>query len=243
MGREGLRLPDAAPRTTKPRTLVITSHPPAWQTLANITTKTMSDWCGRHGYDLHIDCSDLQDRAWLPCTGEAPRRGIAGFVKMDLFLHFLPMYERVVWLDADMLITNYAVSVNDLAGVGAGVILPYDHNGVNATVIIAENRPVVYDFFWAVNNSGRKMFMNHDWKEMEAMRYFQQSPPYEYLVGYRSVKDLCPILHREYLPYLPERVGERYGWEPGAWSLHLSALPIERRTALAAEYAEKYPCT
>lgn len=210
----------------------MSSASPAWDALTKLTWATQKKWADKHGYDFYADVSDLQDNFYDRATGKMQRVGIHGFVKLDLFLHFLPKYKRVVWLDADMVITNDDKTL-PLAESWSSIMMPYDFNGHNATVIAADSTDLTYDFFWAANNSGRKMFLNHDWFEMEAMRYFAMTPPYNDMIGYRSVKRLCPILHKEYLPYVPERVSAKYGWQPGDWSCHLSAFAIEKRVELA----------
>lgn len=154
-----------------------------------------------------------------------------------------------MWLDADLLITNPAITLEDLWyqavkwPMEQKIVLPYEHNGHNATVIMARSCDLVYDFFWAANNTGRKLFLGHDWVEMEAMRYFAQTPPYDNLIAYLSAKKLCPILHTEYIEAgLPERVSSKYGWAEGDFALHLSALHIDRRVELAREYSARFPC-
>ena len=221
----------------KSDTLVITSYPPRWQQLAEVTCATHKAYADAHGYDYFADCSDLQDSYYNYDLRTHFKVGIAGFIKMDLFLHFLPKYQSVVWLDADLLVTNKAVPVQSFRS--PGVTVPFDHNGINATVIIANSTDLVYDFFWAVNNTGRKLFLGHDWKEMEAMRYFSQTPPYDKLLTYYSIKELCPILADEYIEAgLPRKVSGKYGWVPGDWTMHLSALPLEVRIDRARYYAD-----
>lgn len=231
--RNGITRGSVLPQSS---TLIISSASPAWHNLTKLTWATQKKWADKHGYDFYADVSDLQDNYFDRATNSMKRVGIHGFVKLDLFLYWLPKYKRVIWLDADMVITNYDAFTADNIMWGADVreiTMPFDFNGHNATVISAWSSDLTYDFFWAANNSGRKMFLNHDWYEMEAMRYFAMTPPYNALLGYMSVKRLCPILHKEYVPYVPERVSAKYGWEKGDWSCHLSAFHIEKRVELA----------
>lgn len=224
-------------------TLVISSSPPAWKHLAEITYASHKAWADAKGYDYYGDVSDLMDNYYNWHTKTMERRGIAGFVKFDLFLHFLPKYSRVIWLDADLVVTNPKYLVLDLQETCADghkdVLLPYDFNGINATVIIIESTPETMAFAWAVNNTARKFFLGHDWKEMEGMRYFQMTPPHDRLISWTSAKDLCALHPGAYLPYVPEIVTKPYEWEPGCFSIHLSALPLDRRIELAREYAAK----
>jgi hypothetical protein len=220
------------------RTLIITSSPPHWHDLAEVTCARMKAYADKWDYDFYADVSDLRDR--LP-SGQLV--GIKGFVKLDLFLHFLPKYQRVVWLDSDLIITNPDISLDELTFFSPKpLIIGYDHNGHNTTFISARSSELMVQFMWAANNTGRKLFLGHDWVEMEAMRYFLMTPPYQDIVTYISCKRLCPILATEYVDAgLPLSVSGVYSWEPGDFALHLSALPIERRTELAKAFAIQCP--
>jgi hypothetical protein len=164
--------------------------------------------------------------------------GIRGFVKFDLMLHYFDRYKYLCWIDADCLITNPGIPLESFRS--NGVTIGYDHNGIHSTIFQAHATPLVYDFFWACNNTGRKFFLAHDWHEMESMRYFSQTPPYDKLLSYRSIKELCPILGPEYVQFgLPARVSAKYSWEPGDFSCHLSAMPLERRIQMAQQVLER----
>ena len=71
------------------------------------------------------------------------------------------------------------------------------------------------------------------------MRWFSLMPPYTQILRHVSVKELCPIPKGEYVPHLPPRVSAGYEWEPGDFSCHFSALPIERRTELARKMVDE----
>lgn len=217
-------------------TLIITSYHPSWEQLAAMTCKTHYDYAKRHGYDYMADCSDLQDVV----RGQGHRIGIRGFIKFDLMLHYMnvrPDYKYIVWIDADALVTNQAIPIEEKRS--PGITIGYDHNGIHSTVWIAHATPLVRDYLWACNNTGRAFFLAHDWHEMESMRYFSQTPPYRDLLEYRSVKEMCPILAPEYEPHLPRWVSDKYAWEEGDWILHLSALPLQRRIERAREIGER----
>ncbi len=198
-----------------------------------MTCKTHFDYAKKHGYDYNADCSDLQDTVWR----QGHRMGIRGFIKYDLMLHFFDRYQYICWIDADCLVTNHDIPLESIRSNGISVMR--DYNGLNTTVIMAHTTPLVKQFFWACNNTGRKFFLAHDWHEMEAMRYFQMTEPYKDILTYHSVADVCPILGPEYAPYVPEWLWSQYNWHPGSWMLHLSALHPQRRIERAREYGEK----
>ena len=215
-------------------TLLVTSYHPSWAELAKRTCKTHADYAKKQGYDYHADCSDYQDMVHE--TGH--RMGIRGFIKFDLMLHFLPKYQYVMWIDSDALVTNHDIRIEQYRS--HGLTVGYDHNALHTTVMIAHSTPEVYDFLWACNNVGRRLFISHPWHEMQSVRYFSGTPPYDKLLTYYSVKELCGILAEEYVDAgQPLKVSGKYGWEPGDWILHLAALPLQRRIERAQEYGEK----
>lgn len=225
--------------------LIVTSYPPAWRDLAAITCASHKKYADRHGYDYHADCSDIRAPLRLPnwgagVSGHIP---IRGFVKLDLMLHFLDPksckreYEWVVWLDNDLLVTNCEIPLSRWTQYDAPLILPYDANAHNATVIMAENTDLTYDLLWACNNAGRSFFLHEDWAEMSALRLFLQTPPYAGMAHYVSVKELCGMPPNVYP--IPERVRLKYEWEPGDFAVHFSALSLEKRVAMAKEWVER----
>lgn len=229
-----------------PETLLISSAPSDWRALSDITFPRFKHYADMHGYGFFPWVSDPKDYWFNPATRTRELLPVKGFAKLDLFLRFLPEYERVVWLDADMVITNFESDLDDLTWQAPHqLVIGHDHNGHNTTVIIARSSDLMFDFMWACNNTGRKLFLGHDWVEMEAMRYFLQTPPYDdqMFATWISCKRLCPILHTEYVDAgLPAKVSQKYGWEEGDWSVHLSALHISRRVELAKQFAERFPC-
>lgn len=228
------------PLVPSSNTLIITSYPMHWGELAKYTCASHKRYCNVNGFDYHADRSQLFDKWYNPLTSQFEQLPIKGFVKLDLFLRFLPHYKTIVWLDADLVVTNDAVRMDEVLGSYTDLALPYDFNGHNATVIIARSTDRIRQFFWACNNTGRKFFLKHDWAEMEAMRYFLQTPPYAGMAGYHSIKRLCALKIDEYEPYVPASVSGEYAWEPGDFAVHLSALTLERRIELAKFYTENH---
>jgi hypothetical protein len=239
--------------------MVCSSFPPSWGELAAITTATHKAWAHRHGYDYQSDCSEASWPArtaeWgKPVSGRLP---IRSFVKLDALLRHLgaetgpPHYDWVVWLDADQLITNYDIPITRWTGnlepyrierdgrtSGKDVVMPFDFNGNNSTTIIARNTDAAFNYLWSCNDAGRVMYLSHYWAEMEAMLRFRLAPPYDGIVQTYSAKELCALHPGEYR--LPKRRTAAYEWAPGDFSVHLSALAIQRRVELARYYAETY---
>lgn len=241
------------------KVMVCSSYPPAWSELAAVTIATHKRYAQQWGYEYHADCSDTS----YPNRSAEWGRGTEGYIpvrsyiKIDLLQHFLDPasckreYDWVVWIDSDALITNYDIPITEWTNrvkpysrngdnrywCGADIIMPFDFNGNNSTVIMARRTDAAFDYLWAVNNAGRTMFLKHDWAEMEAMLRFRLAPPYDGIVQTYSAKELCAIPPREYP--VPARTRVPYEWSEGDWCLHLSALHIDRRVELARRYADE----
>lgn len=207
----------------------------------------MKAYADRHGYDFHADCSEISAPARSPMYGAGVEGylPIRGFVKLDLMLHFLDPeacrrdYDWVVWLDADMLITNPTIALDKW--MKSPLVLPFDANGINATVIMARNMPLVRDLLWAANSAGRTMFLQHQWAEMEALRYFLQTPPYAGMCAYYSVKELCAMPDHTYP--IPAVTVQKYEWTPGDFAVHFSAMSVEARVEYAKRWLRDYNCS
>lgn len=228
---------------SKANIAVVCSFPPAWRLLSDITTHLQAEYAERWGYHYFTDESEryevMMDGRSFP---------IRGFAKFDLIFHFMRHtpkmnggvpYEWLVWMDADLVITNRGIRLESFIAEAEGkdLILGYDANGHHSTIFMVRNCSRGRDFIWACNNAGRSLFIAHPWHEMEAMRYFLQTPPYDNMAHYVSAKRLCAILNNEY-PGVPADIRLDYNWEPGDFALHLSALSLERRIILAQHYAD-----
>lgn len=204
----------------------------------------MQRYADKQGYDFVANVSDVHGPVRTPHWGEGVSGyiPIRGFIKLDLMLHYLDKescrreYDWVVWLDADLLVTNVCIGLDDCMHARP-LVVPFDANGINATVIMAKNQVLVRDLLWAANNAGRTMFLRHDWAEMESLRYFLQTPPYKDVVEYASVKHLCAMPPGVYP--IPDVTRKKYEWEPGDFAVHFSALSVEKRTEMAREYVDR----
>lgn len=212
----------------------------ARDTYAPISDQIKEEYAAKHGYHFFSDCSELLGPAGtrqscFPVGAPAP---LIGFIKLDLLLYFLPRYKAVVWLDADLLITNKERRLEGWIERTPEFAVCHDHNGFHSTVIIAKNTRLTRDYLWAANNTGRGFYLGDPWHEMTALRHFANDQPYRDIWHSFSVKELCPIRKAEYAPYLPLDVGTEYDWEPGDFAIHFSALNNGRRHRLMEHYAD-----
>jgi hypothetical protein len=253
----------------KGKTLIVCSIPPrrpddvgaTWADLAEVVCATHRKYAQRHGYDYHLDVSDLYElvrptRRGDPIGNYVP---IKYKIKFLLFQHFLDAdacgkeYDHVVWFDSDLLITNYDIPLEKffngkLAEDGIGedgrgflgdIILTYDVNGLHATVIMMRRSSQTLGFSYANGEAGMRYFMTDDWSDQLSMRMFLETPPYQWLIWYHSVKSLCAMTPDTYT-HIPERARKPYEWGEGDFALHLSAMSIEKRIELSKQWVERY---
>lgn len=247
------------------KVLVVSSVPPRdgkpktqWLDLCNYTWATLKKYCERHGYDFRPNVSNIVEPIRARGTSPVYRLGtglqhpISHFIKFRLFEHYLsfqPTYDWVVWVDADCLVTNYEVPLdkyfNQLNANEKGteaqvgdIIVPFDVNGLHPTIIMARNTVLTRGLFWACANAGQTLFAGHDWDDNLALRFFLDHAPYRNLFwNGHSAGDLC-AMHPGLYP-IPADIREPYEWTPNSLTLHLSALSLDSRIALAKEYCER----
>lgn len=232
---------------------------PEWEDLAELTWATQRAYCAKHNYAFHGDISDVWDNVASPWHHTPPPIAYAPirhFQKIRLMLHYMTPekcrqnYSHVVWLDADALVTNYDVPItkwtNTLGATSddgpddvreGDLVLPFDVNGLHPTVIIARASTQMRGMFWAMTEAGQRLYQLHDWSENLALRFFLASPPYQQAIHWHSAQTLCampPNIHP-----MPPDVRAQYTWTPESWTLHLSALSLEKRIAIAREYIER----
>ena len=214
----------------------------ARDTYAKISDQLKWEYAQAHGYHFFADCSELTTVGGTRSPYFGQIVPLMGFIKLDLLLHFLPRYKAVVWMDADLLITNkekrLETPLEEMEHCGSDVGVCQDHNGFHSTVIIARNTPIARDYLWAANNTGRSFYAGDPWHEMTALRHFAQDDRYARRIHYFSAKRFCSIRKAEYAPALPLDIGAEYDWEPGDFALHASALGEGRRHRLFEHYAD-----
>jgi hypothetical protein len=239
--------------------MVVTSYPPrrgnedpCWEDLAKYTCATQAKYCQKWGYDYYVDVSSVSAPVRSPWVddrkgGYAPMRTM---IKFPLLEHWLTKeacgkeYDYVVWIDADCVVTNYELPLtkwlNGMDGEGSYIgdlVLAKDVNGLHPTIIMVRNTKTTRGLIWACGNAGRTMYMQHDWSDILAFRFFLDTPPYDHLVMYYSAKELCAMPPSVYT--IPPDVRAEYEWDQDSWTLHLSALTIEKRIEFAKHAVEK----
>ena len=123
-------------------------------------------YADRHGYDVIVD-GDIIDET-RPTS----------WSKLLAMRKYLPYYDFLLYVDADTLVTNYDIKLEDIVDYGYDQVLAADRNGLNCGVWLIRNTPWslwFLDEMWAqsqlVNPTSFVLFHY----EQRAMHYLYQS--------------------------------------------------------------------
>lgn len=229
----------------------------SWATLAEWTCATQQKYCDIHGYSYKLDVSDALDYVGRPYVDQAPSSEMARIrymVKFRLMQYWMTpelcgeTFDWVAWFDGDCLITNYDVPLTKFLGQGKAstgpedaqlgdLVLPYDFNSLHPTVIMARCTTLMRGLMCELTGIGQRTFGQLEWNDNFALRFAIATPPYRDAVWWHSAQALC-AMHPGLYP-IPTDVRAMYEWTPESLSLHLSALQVPERIALAKDYCER----
>lgn len=201
------------------QTLVLTAYDDAFAPLGDITTPLIDRYATKHRYDYRL-------RRTKP-YGMPPL-----WWKLVLVREALREYERVFWLDADMLITNPDFSPDNLT---AGISLSRDWgaDAVNESHFSCGAYLACHDaldvFDWAEHYASR--FRTSLFGDQDALRYLFETP----------LRRHFQILPRRALNAVPQEIHPSVvePWQPGDFAAHLTMIPLAERVTLAHKLLEQ----
>lgn len=198
------------------RTLLLTGFDKAMEPIGRLTAPLMADYANRHGFDFH--CTRNFD------PGSAPY-----WQKIWDIAHFLKTYpcDRIMWLDADQVITNPEWAPPWQRGFHAS--MDWGTDAVHAEdfsacgmVICADMMPLIHRTVLSYSQ-----FEHADFPEQTALRHFKKEGP-DHVASWmrthpRRTFNAVPI---ELCPTAPEP------WQPGDFSCHLTHVTVPERVAM-----------
>jgi len=194
--------------------------------IGKITDQNKLNYCSKHGYDY------ICQRENLDCLG---------FDKIEILINNLPKYDYIWWNDADSLITNSSVKMENRIFPNYDLIISWDELFLNAGSFIIKNSEASMDFLKLVFS------YKEQWKDNPASEQgvitslflhekFQQS---EY---FNKIK----VVNQRYLNSFPEERLIKYPnmlqhgiWNKGDWLIHLSGISNEERLNIIPKYLEQ----
>jgi galactosyl transferase GMA12/MNN10 family len=174
-------------------------------------------WAVRHGYDFH-------------CERTFPKDVHPSWHKLSLIIDALLRYERVVWLDADSIITNPLISADQLHSAEDGFTAsedwsPHDTSPCfSAGNIVATKAalPALLQAQTLTHWSNRNPWDQGALRELQASYTFVAFAP-------------CRTLNAVPFDAQPQAKQEAY-WQPGDFLAHLTGISNDRRLELLPRF-------
>lgn len=194
-------------------TLLLTGYNDQFAPLGDLTAPRMLAYAGKHGYDFK-------------CFRH-PGSGIASsWHKVQATLDGLLHYERVLWVDADMLITNDEITHDYDWGFHASMDWGKDathpqHFSTGAYVICGEAANIFEDVV-ALKD---ELLEQGIWEQQPIRDTFHWASSGMKIHDRREFNAVHPAIH-------PDIVDP---WQPGDWACHFTMVPLEVRVRLCKE--------
>jgi hypothetical protein len=199
------------------KTLLLTGFDNKMKELGELTSPVMLAYASRHEMDFR-------------CVRTYPPGVPAYWQKMlDVIIGFDEGYNRVIWVDADILITNFDYVPEWSTGFHASMDWGRDATGPECFsmccfVACPDSRHL---FQWVIDH--REDYINGDFPEQKPMREL-----YDMSEANRQVMTIHPS---RVFNSVPIEVHETVvnPWQPGDWLCHLTMIPFSDRVKLFHE--------
>lgn len=153
--------------------------------------------------------------------------------KIPLILHELATYDQVIWIDADMIVTN--LERIPWYEMDRGLHMSRDwgpdatHDGIFTTACMIVHRDAAFLFQLA-------MAKQEQWQhaEFHEMAYLRSIYPVEKEAFHIHPRRILNAVHPDVSPDVAEP------WQPGDWLCHFTMIPVEDRVKLVHRYLESF---
>lgn len=196
------------------KTLVLTGYDDAYAPLGDLTAPRMLAYASDHNYDFQCfrDCPSGIESSWH---------------KIEMVLNALTYYERVFWIDADIMITNPTISHDYRNGFFASLDWGVDatrseHFSAGAFVICRDTGQMLAE----VMRQHEHCVSLGMWEQQPMRELYQRYEHSMHILPRRTLNAVAPEVH----PSAPEP------WQPGDWAVHFTMLPIADRVDLFRKY-------
>jgi hypothetical protein len=203
------------------KTLLFTGFNDAYRALGDLTVPPMLSYTSRHGFDFKCYRTPIID----DIPNAIYWTGVCGAIEA-----FGCGYDRVVYLDADQMITNPDI-VPQVAETGVAISKDWGADAVE---------PWYFSMCgWIAHKNSAILFikalqLEPDFRE----KSFPEQAPMQHL--YRMVPWVPPMVQvhsRRMFNAVPKEVDPtvQEPWQPGDFAAHLTNLPLEKRIELFHE--------
>jgi hypothetical protein len=202
------------------RIALLSFYDEAFAPLAALTFPGLKAYCEKWGYTPYFG---------QPFANCDPRNGFDRFVAV--YGLFEQGYDAVMWIDADAMITNHHIRIEDRLGDEKFVIAA-DLHGINSGVFIARNHLETRELVLSMINLGEKLLKDHPFREQECLNRYLGFDRYRRMVTVLPQRMLNAVVNAYY--QRPE--GFAGDWRPGDWILHFPGISMADRLRIVPEY-------
>jgi hypothetical protein len=176
--------------------------------------QTHKMYCEKHGYPYIMD--------------ESVYDGVRPFpwYKIQLIKKYISSYDYFVWLDADTIVWNDSVKLDELVKCmgDASILCAHDLNNINSGVMIIKNTPYIMGIIDAIWDN--TVFINHQWWEQAS------------LIDIYQRNEAC----RKHIAIIPQEHCYRFNaycnnLEPTSWILHFAGMRGELLSSAIEQYS------
>lgn len=153
--------------------------------------------------------------------------------KIPLILEHLALYDQVIWIDADMLVTN--ADLTPWTDMNSGIHMSRDwgpdatNDGIFTTACMVVNRDAASILMLAERN--REEWQHREFHEMAYLRSIYPAHQDKFHIHPRRVLNPVPV---EVSPDAAEP------WQPGDWLCHFTMIPVEKRIELVKGFINNH---
>ena len=204
------------------KTLFLTGYDKAFAELGDITSRPMFRYSRRHGFDFF--------RMTSGAKGEHPSWWKITKIAKEGFKN----YERIIWMDADMVITNPSIVPPGIEGYhcsrdwGKDSLEPWKLNNC-CWASFPDSLPL---FKWLIDNRENWSQEFHEQNHMRAAARMAD-------MIQKGMDDFKITVHPpRVFNAVPIEIHESAvePWQPGDWAAHLTMVDIDERVRLAKEF-------
>lgn len=194
--------------------ILLTAYDWTFRPLGDLTSPLMLSYAGKHGMDFK-------------CSRKFPEGIPAYWHKMNLVLEsFRQGYERVMWLDADQIVTNSDFFPEVMSGFNASLDWGADaaDESFFSTCGFVAFPDSAFLFEWALGHWAE--YMDEDFPEMTPLRHLYRTTS--------RAKACIKVNPRRLFNAVPFGIteGVQEPWQPGDWLCHLTHVPVYDRVRM-----------
>lgn len=197
-------------------TLVLTGYDEKFAPIGDITSPIIEDYAYKHRFDyecMREPYGEYHYGKYHP-----------SWWKMHFLLDLLKQYERVIWIDADILVTNPEIVPPGESGYHCSLDWGVDANEPHylSNGCFAAFPDSIDLIRWVIDNKDNYSQLFHEQEHMRAAASSQ-------------FKDVITVHPRRMFNAVPIEIHESAvePWRPGDWIAHLTMVDLKERVRLA----------